>query len=361
MKKISILILIIAIISLSIITLYAQNNNENENSPIGKVSFIKGVCYVKHEGNNKYKSLDIDNPIFTSDTVKTTEDSRVDIVLTDGSTVSVMDNSEITINQSMLQKDRFTNLGILYGTLRLFVKKLSSGAFNINTLLVTAGVRGTEFTMSARDDGSVLVDVKEGVVEVENNTSKSSLHKGDIEMYTITGEKKRLKGRIDYKKWRNEAIQKIKQNPEFYLNRMFEMEKKIIERLKLAHSKLDEYRQSWVTFLKRVKFLERRHMYEREKRLIKQQIKRTRRGLLFIIQTRRQLTAIRSIMVISYRIEKNIGIKAKKVPTIIKIRREYARISYIIDRLRQTEQTLRKVLYYLNVKYHRLNKRSEEV
>ena len=349
--KIKTLIITVTIFFLLAIQLYAQN----EESPIGKVGFSKGNCFIKHVDNNNYIKLDIVDPIFSLDTVKTEEDSRVDIELSDGSTISVVDNSEITIDQSALKKEKFTNLGVLYGTLHLFVRKLSNGSFNINTLLVTAGIRGTSFTISTRDDGAVLIDVKEGIVEVEDTNGKSSLNKGDIEMYTLSGEKKRLKGKIDYKKWRLEAIKKIKQNPDRYLNKMLEKERRIIERLKTAHSKLEEYRKNWITFLRRVKFLERKGMYKQEKKLIIQQIKKTRNGLIFIAQTRKQLIAIRSIIAITYRIEKNLGNESKSNITIKKIRREYAKINYIINRLRQTEKTLRKVLFYLNVKYYKLN------
>jgi len=214
MKKFVILsIAIIILLSLPISLIYAQNKTETEKSPIGKIIFLRGQCYLKHENDNEYKKLFVDDPIFDSDKVKASGNSQVDIELTDGSAISVLDNSEITINQSMLEKEKFTNLGILYGTLHLIVKKLSAGSFNINTLLVTAGVRGTEFTVTTRDDGAVLIDVEEGVVEVDHTKGRISLKKGDIEMYTLIGERRKLKGKIDYRKWRFQAIQKIKQNP----------------------------------------------------------------------------------------------------------------------------------------------------
>ena len=357
MKKYIMLSIAIIILSLPISFIYAQNKAETEKLPIGKIIFLKGQCYLKHENGNEYKKLFVDDPVFDSDTVKASDNSQVDIELTDESTISVLENSEITINQSMLEKEKFTNLGILFGTLHLIVKKLSAGSFNINTLLVTAGVRGTEFTVTTRDDGAVLIDVEEGIVEIDHTKGRISLKKGDIEMYTLIGERRKLKGKIDYRKWRYQAIQKIKQNPEFYLNRMFEKEEKIIERLRVAHSKLVEYRKNWLTFLKRVRFFEKKGMYEQEKRLIKQQIKKARMGLLFIIQTRKQLTMVKSIIALSYRIEKNAEINPKKIATLTKIRHEYSKISYIIDKLNETEQTLRRVLYYLNVKYHRLEKR----
>ena len=69
-------------------------------------------------------------------------------------------------------------MGLLFGSIRLFVTKLlpERQEFQVNTVSVTAGIRGTEFTVNVREDGDVLIQVEQGEIEAETDGTGSSTH-----------------------------------------------------------------------------------------------------------------------------------------------------------------------------------------
>jgi ferric-dicitrate binding protein FerR (iron transport regulator) len=350
--------------------------------------------------------------------LKTARGSEADITLRDGSVIVVTEDSEITMSRFVLGESRYTSIGLLVGRVKMTVGKLQKGGeFNVNTIVVTAAVRGTVFGASVREDGAVLIDVEYGLVEVDNaggadipggtgapekaggadelegagasggteetgapgkadkigeagGFSETGVHgktgapdgseirreipEGEAVAFYISGRQEAFRGSIDPGAWRAKAQQTIRDNPEIVVRTLLERERRIIESLKRLQSEADEHRREWDEFVKRVQYLERRGLYEQEKMLIGEAIRKTRRGLIFIMRVRRNLTVVRSILVIAARIELSVGPdRAKVLPSIGEIRKEYAKIGFTISRLGDTESKLRRVLAVLNETYRR--------
>jgi hypothetical protein len=127
--------------------------------------------------------------------------------------------------------------------------------------------------------------------------------------------------------------------------------------LKEAQGRIGEYREEWDDFLRKVRFLESRGKYEEEKSLIRVQILRMKRGVLFLLAARRQLTAVRSVLVLSARIERTL--QGTRLPAFKKINQEYLLLTAIVRKIDEAEHQLLRVLFVLNQRYGELENNTQ--
>ncbi|UCB45682.1 MAG: FecR domain-containing protein, partial [Spirochaetota bacterium] len=141
---------------------------EDEEDEVGTITLIQGACQIKSE-DGEYKDAILDQKVYSKDTIKTFEGSEAEIMLFDGSVIRITEDSETTLDAWQIRENRYTNIGLIFGSIKLFVKRFSKDTdeFSVNTATVTAGVRGTEFDVSIREDGEVLINVEEGEIETE--------------------------------------------------------------------------------------------------------------------------------------------------------------------------------------------------
>jgi len=326
----------------------------------GDISYIEGTCLIQQTPDKEFSKARIGQAVFSSGSIKTLPESKAEITLPDGSTILVTEDSEITVQRSSLEQHTYTSIGLLFGSIRLFVKKLlpERQEFQVNTVAVTAGIRGTEFTATVREDADVLLQVDKGVIETEAGTSKFTITSGKTSSFSLSGERKDFKAPVDTVRWRQAAVARIKQNPEAVLKLMFEREKMIIERLKKDQTKLEEYRRNWYRFLMWADYLEKHGKYDELSGLIKKEKVYTLKVLVYLIGVRRRLAIIRSVLVLTAHIEKSLEPeRAKKLPVLKRIRDEYIKINFIIRRIDETEQKLKKVLFVLNRKQRQVGAR----
>jgi hypothetical protein len=301
----------------------APRQSPSEEAGDGKITYINGECYLKPE-DGAYRPASVDQAVFASDTVKTGAKSEAEITLSDGSTIVVTGDSELTVSQPALGESRYTSIGLIVGRVKLMVGKLQRGGeFTVNTLTVTAGVRGTSFGASVREDGAVLVDVEEGLVEAEyagtrgEAGARREIAAGEATAFSLAGEREDYRAKVDAGTWREKALQRIRENAGPVVAALLERERGIIEALKKQQGEADDYRREWAEFARKVRYLESKGLCEQEKALIAAALEKTRRGLLFLVRARRNLTAIRSTLVLAARIEQSVGPqRAKELPSI---------------------------------------------
>jgi hypothetical protein len=77
------------------------------------------------------------------------------------------------------------------------------------------------------------------------------------------------------------------------------------------------------------------------------------------MRARRNLNALRSIIALAGRVEKRIPEQRKEsiIPVLQQLRREYMRMSFVIQKLSDTERKLRNVLIVLNRKRAQVEKK----
>jgi hypothetical protein len=323
----------------------------------GKITFIQGNCFVQREGI-RYREASLNQVIYTSDTIKTEKNSGVEVTLNDNTVIFIEEDTEINLFLSAIQEKRFTNIGILFGRIKLFVAKLSpeNESFAINTVSVTAGIRGSELDVSVREDGAVLINVEEGSVDTFYNYSKGGIQQGNASVFYADGEREDFNRRVEPGIWKQEAIRRISENPGAVLKKLLERQKRIIQRLKENQREMEVYKRQWASFLNKRRSLASAGRYEDEKQLIQKQIKHTRSGVIYLTRVRRNLTIIRSIVVLAYRIEQNLDADTvKSLPELDRLRAEYKKLSTAIKKIESAERQLRRVLRVLNMRYYELN------
>jgi hypothetical protein len=95
-----------------------------------------------------------------------------------------------------------------------------------------------------------------------------------------------------------------------------------------------------------------------EKKIIDNQIVRLEAALALVVSARRNLTALRSILAIAGRVENSIPEHRKQsvIPILEQLKREYIRMSSVIQKLTDAERKLRNVLIVLNKKSTQVEK-----
>ncbi len=326
----------------------------------GKITFLEGTCQVKKSLYGQFQDAVLDQTIHTSERVRTLHDSQTEITLTDSSTIFLTEDSEITIDRSVVRENTYTSIGLLFGNIRVFVRKLliQKEEFTINTISVTAGIRGTEFNVAVREDGAVLINVEEGAIETTFNGDRHTIEKGSASAFLVTGEREDFKRPIDIQKWREEVIRMIRRNPEVFLRRLLARERAIIEQLKEDQKRLERLRSDFEEFRERVAELERQGRYQEELDLIERQIIIVKRVMIYFLRARKNLAVIRSVIVLAARIEQKIDPDVARASRALRqLRAEYTRITYVIRRINEAERRLRRVLFLLNRKYIELEEK----
>jgi hypothetical protein len=325
---------------------------------VGRITFVRGTCLITVPNKEEREAL-LDQELVPWSMLKTLRDSEMDVTLEGGDILHLAEDSELTLGVYRIMEQKFTQIGLFFGTLRLLVQKLScdGGELSVNTITTTAGIRGTVFDVSVREDGAVLVNVEEGAVETKADGDAHRIEAGHAAVYPLYGPGAVFLRRIDPGPWKKNAIQMVRENPEFFLAMLLERERRTIMGLKEAQGRIGEYREEWDDFLRKVRFLESRGKYEEEKSLIRVQILRMKRGVLFLLAARRQLTAVRSVLVLSARIERTL--QGTRLPAFKTINQEYLLLTAIIRKIDEAERQLLRVLFVLNQRYGELENNTQ--
>ena len=111
-------------------------------------------------------------------TLSTGDKSNLRLALPDGSVMSVLNNSRLTISklQQLSGTDIFQiEISQVTGRLETKVSPLKSAAssFNIRSERTVTGVRGTEFNVSDRNGENAVVEVPEGAVALNDKVGKT--------------------------------------------------------------------------------------------------------------------------------------------------------------------------------------------
>ncbi len=325
-----------------------------------RVTYLEGTCMIKEE-HGEYQKCNLYRAVYSSQTVKTMQNSQLELSLSENDSIIVTEDTEMVFHTSLFEETRYTTIGLLFGSIRVMLGKLTSGKrdFSVNTVTTNATVRGTTFDASVREDAAVLISVESGSVETEIGGKGHVISSGNTSAFYLDGEREDYDRFVDQREWEKMALVKIQENPERVLKGLVMRERAIINSLKKQQERIDEYRQEWEVFLKRVRYFESRRNYGMEKRLINNQILRLKKALAAVVRARRSLTALRSIIALAERVERRIPEQRKEslAPILQQLRGEYMRMSYVIQKLSDTERKLRNVLIVLNKKRAQVERR----
>jgi len=119
---------------------------------VGRVQKVQGKVYVIHKGDKTAYRLKARHPIFEGDTIITSSRSRVNAAMKDRSVLAMAPNAKLVVSKLEYEpktKTRSTKMGLLWGSVRFIVKKLSGKPdYQVHTETAVCGIRGTDFAVS---------------------------------------------------------------------------------------------------------------------------------------------------------------------------------------------------------------------
>jgi len=137
--------------------------------------------------------------------IRTGESSKAEILLEDGSTIVVQSNTTLQLSGIKRQKRKKTSILIFFGRVWNKVSRAigDRASYEVNTPVMVAGVRGTEFEAAVGDDGSVRIRVQQGTVNVSADGRDETLGRDqEIEAEPDRiGDTAAAEGQVDWGKW----------------------------------------------------------------------------------------------------------------------------------------------------------------
>ncbi|MBI3754435.1 MAG: FecR domain-containing protein [Deltaproteobacteria bacterium] len=141
---------------------------------IGSISKGSGAIYFKAKTEKRWVAATTGMEINEGDRVKTGSNGRIELLLQDGSRLTVGNNTEMEITKFLLDKDRRSaTIFLAWGKLRAMVAKFAGRTdMRVKTPTAVAGVKGTDFIVMNEGKANVLFG-QEGSVEVKGKDKES--------------------------------------------------------------------------------------------------------------------------------------------------------------------------------------------
>lgn len=143
--------------------------------PIGRVKELSGDVSMIRE--KKTIAAETNQPVLENDEIKTGEKSYAVILFSDKSEIRIEESSDLVLKKELLMQDTaiektLYSIKLLYGKLMAKIEKKKEEWVNVGTPTSIIGVRGTEFSSGVAPDGSTIVEVSDGEVEVLDDENK---------------------------------------------------------------------------------------------------------------------------------------------------------------------------------------------
>ncbi len=148
-----------------------------EESALGQVKEVTGLMEIQRAKQATWLAAQRDTEVFFGDTITTGDKSEGLIKLFDDSIIRVQANSKIVLNTMISPVEKKHSVLLFFGRLWNTVSKkaLRKKVFEVQTPTAVCGVRGTDFETASYEDGTMLVRVNSGEVEVDNEAVRETL------------------------------------------------------------------------------------------------------------------------------------------------------------------------------------------
>lgn len=145
-------------------------------SRLAEITYIEGKVEVQNPGQD-WKEAAIGMQLYKNDKVRTDEESVAELKLDDGSMVKLEEETTIDIlalEEVGPEKEKVSLFNLILGEIKAKVLKIfgKQSKFEVQTSACIAGVRGTDFSVSAEGDEAAGVEIYEGSVVVEGINEK---------------------------------------------------------------------------------------------------------------------------------------------------------------------------------------------
>ncbi len=193
--------------------MYAQNAD---------ITYIDG--YVDLKSRSGMQEAQEGDVIHNGDSIITGDDSYAELEQQNLSSITVKPNSIFTIQEREGLRGKETVFSATVGEISYKFGKLLGKEPAIATPSMIAGIRGTELTVYAGEDGSSLIAVKSGkvVVNAQGKSVDLTANEGvEVKAGSAPGRKFTLKGReMNFSRWNKEKYEVLMADPVAGLKRL---------------------------------------------------------------------------------------------------------------------------------------------
>jgi hypothetical protein len=178
------------------------------------VVYTEGSVYVKDHTGAQWDP-NIGSQLVFNDTVLTGYNGFTELD-TGSSTISIHYNSVFKFLEAGKAGEKQSVFSCMLGSVYLKVQKITGQGPRITSGSMAAGVRGTEFAVYSGVDGSSLIHVTKGVVEVSSEGRTVSVNADEaveVKLGRPPGEKYMVKQPIDFSKWNDSKYDEFIKDP----------------------------------------------------------------------------------------------------------------------------------------------------
>jgi hypothetical protein len=167
---------IVSLIFTIIFNLLTQMSFADE-VPLVYFSSISGSVHIQRAKETEWKKAEQNMSVYFGDKIKSGDDSEGEIIFNDQSLLKIHQNAHIAINTIISPVEKRNSIILFFGRIwsRISKAALRRKAFEVQTPTAVCGARGTEFSTAAYEDGTMLVRVDSGRVNVDNEVNQSTL------------------------------------------------------------------------------------------------------------------------------------------------------------------------------------------
>jgi len=209
------------LLALAMITFFMTGGQAaGEEIPIGKIDKIKGpVNVTRSDGREITASEGIS--IFAGDRIVTGKEGKVWFSFEGGRQFRLSEEAQVSVDElsGRDSEDSQPVLRLALGYLWSRIQKFTGGTRRtvLHTPTAVIGVRGTEFDSVVSLDGTSVVAVDEGSVEVEAEDEKAILDQGkmtqvDVGVKPSAPVRATPKEKRDWQAWRRERVKRLFKN-----------------------------------------------------------------------------------------------------------------------------------------------------
>ncbi len=166
---------------------------------LGHITYCSGDIQVKRAKQTIWAKAELNMPVYFGDTIRTGEDGEGAITYVDQSLLKIHSNTRITLNAFVSPVEKKNSVLLFFGRIwgKVRRKVLQMKAFEVQTPTAVLGVRGTEFETASYEDGTTIVRVDSGKVDVDNEIDRSTLSSNQGAQLTF--DTKEIKTESDFK------------------------------------------------------------------------------------------------------------------------------------------------------------------
>lgn len=201
-----------------------------------EVVYAEGEASIKDTAGEDFEVY-IGDEVRTGDTVTTGWDGFVEMDQ-NGVILKINSDTVFTLLDREEGNEKTDVFSVALGSIKFRYDKLTGKEPKIQTISCVCGVRGTEFTVFSGVDGSALIVVDKGRVEVEAEGETVVLNPEEgveVQPGAPPGEKFKVhRDQIDYSKWNEEKLSSMLQDP-------VEAVKKLHQRMAYYIKNVNEY------------------------------------------------------------------------------------------------------------------------